>query len=126
MPFDLTIPTEPTGIAVQRHTGDTTLEELDQVASELMDRYDAQGFAGLLMDVRTSRPLFSPADLIGVIDKYYPRLPRGFPLAYVLHERNHEIEQMIIETLAFNHGHRVRFFTELHSARVWLEGQALP
>ena len=73
------------------------------------------------MDVRESRPTFSPADLVGVVDKAYPRLPKGFPIAYVLHVRDHEVEQMILQTLAFNHGLTVHFFTEVQSARVWLE-----
>lgn len=117
------MPASPTGFATQRHEGEASIHDVEHGAREMIALYESPGFSGLLMDVSKSQPIFSPADLIGVIDEIYPRFGKGFPIAYVLHARDHDVEQMILQTLAYNHGLTVRFFTEVESAQVWLVQQ---
>ena len=121
MPYDISLPRSVDGYAAMRHCGDVDLAEIHTAATQILSHILARRCAGLLVDASQSVPVFSPAELIRVLDENYGPLPPGFPLAYVLNARNHATEQMLIETLAYNHGLALKVFTEVETALAWLE-----
>jgi len=117
-------PCETGGVVRQVYMGETTASQARDESRVLVDYVLQQRARSVILDVRESLPLFEPADLITILNQEYGRMPRGLRVAYVMSMVEHQTEQMIVETLAFNHGLEVRIFSEMSAAETWASAES--
>jgi hypothetical protein len=107
-------------LVVQRHWGNTTSETVIAATQELISIVNETQATRNLNLVSESEVEFSAAGLIESIEHVHKFCPRLNKLAYVIDKNRHNIEEMLIKTVAWNLDLNVGIFDDEAAARKFL------
>ena len=108
-------------LALIRYAGSVSAEGLSAAHEALFTLLNGRPVAALIMDVRASTPAYSPAELIESVETCLADLPLE-RCAVVAPATGRERLMMLLETIAFGHGVRVRAFGEPDQAKQFALG----
>ena len=109
-------------LLVQTITGRTDGVLITAATAQLAEAVSRGGISRILMNVRESDAVFTPAEFIAMFQGFTTQFPQIRRVAYVLDPATHDIQQMLLETLAWNIGLDVFFAETYAEAEVWIKG----
>lgn len=103
-----------------RYVGTVDAAGLERAHQALLETLRGRVPTGLVLDVRESQPAYSPGELLENMESCVS----DFPLERValVSSANRERLIMLMETVAFPHGVRVRAFSSMDDARRFAAG----
>ena len=107
-------------LIIQTISGETSGEMLRGATAELAQLCAQYRVRRILLDVYASDAVFTPAEFIVMFEGFIKQFPGIGRVAYVLNPETHDIEKMLVATLAFNAGVSVHFFDQLSLAKDWI------
>lgn len=109
-------------LLVQTIKGRTDGVLVNTATAQLATAVEQGGVSRILMNVRESDAVFTPAEFIVMFQDFTTQFPQIRRVAYVLDPATHDIQQMLLETLAWNIGLDVFFAETYAEAEVWIKG----
>ncbi|WP_300529844.1 STAS/SEC14 domain-containing protein [Maricaulis sp.] len=107
-------------LLVQTITGRTDGVLVNTATAQLADAVEKGGVSRVLMNVAKSDAVFTPAEFIAMFQGFTARFPQIRRVAYVLDPQTHDVQQMLLEALAWNIGLDVFFAETLAEAETWI------
>ncbi len=109
-------------LAIQTISGPTTGELLRSATADLASVCETYRISRIIMNVRESDAIFTPPEFIAMFEGFMKAFPGVKRVAYVLDPDSHDLEQMLLETMAWNFGVEIMFVAELQAAEAWILG----
>lgn len=107
-------------IVTLRYVGKISADGLKRAHDALLERLGGRTITGLVLDVRESEPAYSPGELLENMEVCVSDFPLERVALVTAADRERLI--MLMETVAFPHGVRVRGFEALEDARRFAAG----
>ncbi len=108
------------GLLTMRYVGRISAHGLNRAHHALLDRLAGRVITGMVLDVRESELAYSPGELIENMEVCVSDFPLERVALVAAADRERLI--MLMETVAFPHGVRVRAFASLDEARRFAAG----
>jgi len=107
-------------VATIRYDGTVTSAALETAQEAMIEQLAGRPVLGLVIDARSSKPAYSPAELIEVLECGMTEL--ALERLAVLAKADRDRLIMLLETVAFGHGVRVRAFDDPREALRFASG----
>jgi hypothetical protein len=107
-------------LLIMRYVGKVSADGLQRAHDSLLDRLGGRAVTGLVLDVRESEPAYSPGELLENMESCVVDFPLERVALVTATDRERLI--MLMETVAFPHGVRVRAFSSMDDARRFAAG----